>query len=326
MHANRSRASFDPGCLLFLLLLAMPLEAQEQLADREFKAEAANPAYTEKGPVVAIDEAHSNFHTAGGQYRPFADLLRSDGYRVISSSARFEPGAFAGIDVLIIANALPGDEEDMSLPAFTEQECDVLAEWVRSGGSLLFIADHAPFGETAANLAKRFGVDMGKGWAFDSLDTGGVTTQLVFSRENGLLGSHPILSGRGSEEEIGVIKSFTGQSLSVPDGAVVLMALGSGAREAVTREDVRAEDTTAREGNASGAYGTRSVPAGGRAQGIAMQFGQGRVVMLGEAGMLSAQMIRYPDGREIKFGMNVPGYDNVKFGLNVMHWLSGLLK
>ena len=62
-------------------------------------------------------------------------------------------------------------------------------------------------------------------------------------------------------------------------------------------------------------------PAAGRAQGIAFRYGQGRVVMLGEAAMLSAQL--GPNGMRV--GMNRPGLDNRQFALNVMHWLSGLL-
>jgi hypothetical protein len=50
----------------------------------------------------------------------------------------------------------------------------------------------------------------------------------------------------------------------------------------------------------------------------------GRVVVLGEAAMLSAQVARLPDGSEIKMGMNVAGNDNRQFALNVLHWLSGL--
>jgi hypothetical protein len=63
--------------------------------------------------------------------------------------------------------------------------------------------------------------------------------------------------------------------------------------------------------------------AAGRAQGIALRFGKGRVVVLGEAGMMSAQLAG-PDKR--KFGMNRPGIDNRQLALNIMHWLSGLLK
>jgi hypothetical protein len=54
-----------------------------------------------------------------------------------------------------------------------------------------------------------------------------------------------------------------------------------------------------------------------------MSFGKGRVVVLGEAAMLSAQLTG-PGG--MKFGMNHPGIDNRQLALNIVHWLSGLLK
>jgi len=44
-----------------------------QVADPNFKATVDNPAY-KKGPKVLFDEAHNNFHTTGGRYKPFADL------------------------------------------------------------------------------------------------------------------------------------------------------------------------------------------------------------------------------------------------------------
>jgi hypothetical protein len=314
-------------------LLGVPVHAQQQIVDPDFKAVVERPAYPRNSPTVAIDEAHSNFHTIGGQYKPFADLLKSDGYRVIASTRKFETGTFAGVDVLVIANArnltalMAGD---LSSPAFTEHECDVVRDWVRKGGSLLLIADHAPFGNAAENLGKRFAVTMGKGWAFDRASAGGITTQLVFSRENGLLGTHPILRGRDASEEVKSIRSFTGQSLGVPDGATPLMKLSATAREAPSPNDLDAEDDAARStGALREATGSHSSPVVGRAQGIAMMFGKGRVVILGEAGLFSAQIVRFTDGnqqREMKFGMNVPGNDDRQFALNVLHWLSGLLK
>lgn len=320
-------------CCLVWQLLGVPVHAQQQIVDPDFKAVVERPAYARNGPTVAIDEAHSNFHTLGGQYKPFADLLKSDGHRVIASTRKFEPETFAGVDVLVIANArnltalIAGD---LSSPAFTEQECDVVRDWVRAGGSLLLIADHAPFGNAAANLGKRFGVTMGKGWAFDRTSAGGITTQLVFSRENGLLGAHAILRGRDASEEVKSIRSFTGQSLSVPDGATPLMKLSATAREAPSPSDLDAEAEAARStGTLREAAGSHSSPVVGRAQGIAMMFGKGRVVILGEAGLFSAQILRFTDGnqqREMKFGMNVPGNDDRQFAVNVLHWLSGLLK
>jgi hypothetical protein len=55
----------------------------------------------------------------------------------------------------------------------------------------------------------------------------------------------------------------------------------------------------------------------GQAQGLAFEWGRGRVVVLGEAAMLTAQT-----HKGIPFGMNTPGNDNRQFALNTMHWLS----
>ena len=66
------------------------------------------------------------------------------------------------------------------------------------------------------------------------------------------------------------------------------------------------------------------VSAAGRAQGIALKFGKGRVVVLGEAAMLTAQLAgpeKAPFG-----GLNVPGIDNKQLALNIMHWLSRLTR
>lgn len=315
-------------CCVVSLLLGLPVHGQQQIADPDFKTSVERPAYAQNGPTVAIDEAHSNFHTAGGRYKPLADMLRSDGYTVVAGTRKFDKGTLAGVKVLVIANASGGDT---SRPAFTDQECDVVCDWVRDGGSLLLIADHAPFGSAAESLGKRFGVTMGKGWVFDrGSTTSSITTQLDFSRENGLLGVHPVLRGRDSSEEVKQIRSFTGQSLGVPDNAVALMKLSSTARESPTPSDLEAEAAAAASTEAPrGTTGPHSSPVAGRAQGIAMTFGKGRLVVLGEAAMFSAQVVRFTDGgqrREIKAGMNVPGNDDRQFALNVLHWLSGLLK
>jgi len=56
----------------------------------------------------------------------------------------------------------------------------------------------------------------------------------------------------------------------------------------------------------------------GPAQGLAFELGRGRVVVLGEGGMLTAQV-----NRRVRYGINAPGNDNQQFVLNVMRWLSG---
>ena len=55
---------------------------------------------------------------------------------------------------------------------------------------------------------------------------------------------------------------------------------------------------------------------------MAFAFGRGRVVVMGEAGMLPAQLA----GADKKpFGMNRPGIDNRQLVLNIMHRLSRLI-
>jgi hypothetical protein len=56
---------------------------------------------------------------------------------------------------------------------------------------------------------------------------------------------------------------------------------------------------------------------------LALRVGKGRVVALGDAAMLSAQLTGSDNQ---PFGMNVPNTDNRQFTLNIIHWLSGLLK
>jgi len=68
-------------------------------------------------------------------------------------------------------------------------------------------------------------------------------------------------------------------------------------------------------------YYGEPVPATGYSQAIALQFGQGRVVVTGEAAMLTAQL----DAKKKPFGMNVPGIDNRQLALNIVHWLSRIL-
>lgn len=308
--------------VLVLTALAAPLAGQQR-ADPDFDASVARPAFPAgEGPTVVIDEAHGNFHTASGNYAPFAALLRSDGYVVVPGTRRFEPGSLDSVDVLVIANANAGDMTD---PAFTEAEADVVRDWVRGGGALLLIADHAPFGASAANLGSRFGVGMGKGWVFDVTD-GKFSSQLDFSAANGGLGTHAITGGRDSSEQVHLVRTFTGQSLVPPEGAAVLLKLSPSARETPDTDGLNAEAAAHQAGNAVGEH---SRAAGGLAQGLAMEFGRGRLVVMGEAAMFSAQLVTLTrqDGEPVTFraGMNLPGNDNRQLALNVLHWLSGLL-
>src|SRR6516165_7728033 len=92
---------------VIVLFTATGLVSAQQVADLKYKPPLPRPAYEAgKGPRVAIDEAHHNFHTAEGRYKPFAELLRRDGYRVEGHRQPFSAKSLTGVDVLVISNAL----------------------------------------------------------------------------------------------------------------------------------------------------------------------------------------------------------------------------
>ncbi len=80
-------------------------DAQDQRADPDFDTKVAAPTYTSRHPAVLFDEAHHNLHTAGGLYKPFADLIGHDGYRVESNKKPLSWDQLDGYQILIIANA-----------------------------------------------------------------------------------------------------------------------------------------------------------------------------------------------------------------------------
>ena len=266
------------------------------------------------GPGVAIDEAHLNFHTAGGGYAPFAKLLRLDGYQAQSNREPFTPGSLGRAKVLVIANAMHKQSEAdwaplPTLSAFTEQEVAAVEAWVRSGGSLLLIADHMPLAGHAEALAAAFGVRFHNGFAQDSAGNG----QLTFRRSDGSLASNIVTNGRGAGERVDAVTTFTGQAFRLDPGvkAEALLVLPAGSRLLLPELAFQFSERTPR------------IPAAHLLQGAIVHHGRGRLAVLGEAAMLTAQLAG-PNKRPL--GMNAPeARENARFALNLRHWLSAVL-
>lgn len=300
------------------LLLAQAITARgQQIADPDFDTKIARPAYTQKHPKVLFDEAHLNFHTSDGRYKPFVSLITNDGYQVTPNKEKFQKKSLEGYDILVIANAT-GPDANLGIAAkesaFTDEECDAVRDWVRAGGSLLLVADHSPYGAAAENLGKRFGVDMSKSYTADPENYEKESNNqglIIYTRESGRLADHPITRGRNASERINRIIAFTGQSLKGPADAAAFMKLAASAIDHFPKPGGEREKP--------------DVSAVGRAQGIALRAGRGRVVVLGEAAMLSAQVLKRPNQPDFRMGMNVSGIDNRQFTLNTMHWLSHLI-
>lgn len=298
-------------------LLGAPVAAAgQQVPDTTFRPPHSAPAYPAgEGPLVMIDEAHHNLHVAEGNYRPFVDLLRRDGYRVEPLRETFSRDALSRGDILVIANALAGENvEYWALPtpsAFAPHEIMAVREWVRAGGALLLVADHMPFPGAAEALAREFGAHFINGFAIDTV----AWDPLVFRRSNGTLAPHPIREGRGSGGHVDSVTTFWGQAFRPLDGAAgstcslqPLLVLDTGV---VTLQPDTAWRFTEE---------TPTLAAGGWLQGAAVTYGDGRVVLLGEAAMITAQLT---GPNRVPTGMNAPAApQNARFVLNLMHWLS----
>lgn len=247
--------------------------------DDDFNVTVDQPTFTSTHPSVLFDEGHRNVHRGAWTYRPFVRLIESDGFRVRRNSSRITLETLHATDVLVIANALGSNERNDS-PAFTTAECESIAQWVKRGGSLLLVTDHYPTGHAAAALAAKFGVDMSKGVTEDStsFESKFDKSHIVFTRTAGTLRDHPVT------EHLGRVVTFTGQSLGVPPGADALLMLGPHAVDLAPVPHIERANGDVR---VIVEYG-QATPARGRAQAVALEFGLGRVVILGEAAMISA--------------------------------------
>lgn len=300
------------------LLLPATAAAAQQVPDTAFTPPIARPAFAlGTGPVVAIDAGHANFHTIDGRYAPFARLLARDGYRVRGRGGPITRASLDSIKVLVVANALA--PENATTPwrrpirsAFADVEIDVVEQWVLDGGSVLLIADHMPFAGAAIALARRFGVAWYDGFAIDTTAPNALVTpgpDLTFSRS--AAHNAPRLMPHAITTGIDSIVTFMGSALRL-----------------VPRDGVRSSPLLALPPSVSvffpdtaWAFNERTprVSGEGLLQGAALEVGKGRVVVIGEAAMLSAQRQGTPARL---MGFNAPkASGNVTLVRNIIRWL-----
>lgn len=293
-------------------------------AELDAVIQVAEPAYakdSDLNPRVLFDEAHFNSHTSTGLFREFVELIRNDGYSVAVNTDKFDSQIISGSDVLIVATPQAFEDSlvnwkapeitksNWNSPAFTKPEIDAVRNWVHSGGALLLITGHAPRAFWSIALANQFGVDVHDSFVFDTLnshrtyDTRPPGCWIIFSRENGLLGEHPITNGRSESEQVWRITVNGSASVAGPPGSTAFLRLAGSAREWVYQDfafwpDARSMDLSA----------------AGRAQGVAFRYGAGRVVVLTPSALFGYSYMKRPEMGDTR-----------QLGLNIMHWLSGLM-
>ncbi|MDF2771543.1 MAG: hypothetical protein K0S86_1037 [Geminicoccaceae bacterium] len=299
--------ALSPGALL-----------AQQVIDTAFRpVRPAAPAYASgHGPLVLVDEAHNNFHTQTGRFAPFARLLESDGFVVGANASRFTRSDLATARVLVIANALHvsvRQVSDMRLPArsaFDSTEILELAAWVRSGGSLLLIADHMPYAGAAADLAAEFGVLFANGFVEPPHGAERCTRDFVitYRRSDGSLRPSAIRMPAQNAPPVDSVTTFTGSAFRLAPGVTgeALLQIQRGKLWMPLAPWVFGDTVP-------------STAADGMLQGAALRVGRGRVAVFGEAAMFTAQR-KCPE--HLPMGFNSPAAgQNARFILNVLRWL-----
>jgi hypothetical protein len=310
----------------------------QQIPDTLFAVPNENPMYEAgTGPIVCIDAVHYNFHTLENRYHAFGGLVRGDGFQTRSLDQPFDDSTFEECDVVVVAGALAaenavveGDPEATRSrwdyphpPAFEPAEVRALIAWLHAGGALLLIMDHAPFPGAVSDLAALVGVVPLNGAAtyrlFGEPDPdaiGAFAEEVGYSPEQlrralgepGGLADHPIIRGReGIDRPVRSIMTFGGTAFLPSEGVQPLLILPTEAFGLVSTPEISRELWPR--------YSMTGWVAGG-----AVERGQGRAVVLGEAAMCTAQL-RGVDGSPM--GMNHPlAGSNPQFCLNVVRWLA----
>ena len=284
----------------------------QQVADSAFAPVLGPPAYPAgRGPRVALDEAHHNFHTLDGRYLTFGLVLADDGFDVVPNREPFSAASLEGVDVLVVSNALHERNAggDWTLPtpsAFTPEEVVAVRAWVEGGGALFLIADHMPFAGAAHELAAAFGFDLLNGFAMPG---DGSTGPLVFRRSDGSLADHEVTRGAAAGLRVDSVATFTGEAFRIPAGATSLLTLPAGIVSLNPDTAWAFHERTPR------------TDVSGWSQGVVAEVGRGRVAVFGEAAMFSAQLA---GPQRVPTGMNSSvAAHNPRLLVNLARWLAG---
>lgn len=280
----------------------------QQVADSAFTPNTGAPRWAiGTGPKLVLDEAHSNFHTLDGRYLAFGRMAHGIGFQVTPLRTQFTDESLRDVRVLVIANALNARNarNNWTLPtpsAFTSSEISAVRRFIERGGGLLLVADHMPFAGAAEDLGRAVGVQFANGFAFESYATD-ASSILVYRRKEGLVSPLP------EKTVVDSIVAFTGSAFRLLGDGLPLMRLPKESRIWMpTTAWVFGDSVSSLHGD-------------GWLQGAAINIGHGRVVILGEAAMLSAQ--RAGAARN-PMGMNEPrASQNSMFASQLLRWLAG---
>ncbi len=252
----------------------------QQVIDSTYQPRVSSATYVSgAGPTVRIDASHNN-PTIDGALLPLRRLLEVDGYSVEELVGGIDTESLVGVDVLVVVDALADrNVNDWVLPVPSAFGLDVrrtVVDWVRSGGALLLAADHMPFAGAWSGLAADLGIEVLNGFAIDTVAWDPIT----FRRADRTLRAHSIVAGGSAAERIDSVFTYWGHAFRArsPDSEPLFM-FAEGTVSLQPDEAWRFDDYT------------EVVEVGGWTQGITLSVGTGRVVVLGDSGMLMAHLV-----------------------------------
>ncbi len=325
---STSKKVFLSALLLFItfLIFQFAFNEQTQIADPNFTPKNTTKKFNNStAPVIAIDEAHNNFLTASGRYRPFAQVLESYGFKVKANNKKFTKELLNKTQVLVIANALDRKRTDWMPPyeqAMSEKEVAVLIKWIKQGGSLLLIADHTPFPKIIENLTDELGFQFSNGHVDNA----------VFRKSDNTLANHLITEPRHQpvessylptllsapktsdyfSREINKVRTFGGSAFLPPTNAVSLLTLTNGKESLEPEIPFQINTNTKKRG------------VGNWSQGAILELDRGRIAVFSEGMMFSSQ---YDTKTGNAYGLSSSGAEqNELFLLRVMSWLTRTLE
>lgn len=293
---------------IVLNILVCSLAAQRPAIDTAFRVTVEKPMFIDgEGPFVLIDEAHNNHHRKEGGLYSLTRMMEEDGAEVSSNHLPFSNESLNGYDVLIIVNALhdsnKGNWQNPCPSAFTSSEIEAIVNFVEQGGRLLLIADHMPYGGAVQDLAKEFRVDWSNSFA---MRNGNKWPPSTFKRSDNTLLNSPVTIDTTFGEQVSFIGSFTGSAFKIPNEARPFLAFDDSHRLLLPEVAWRFSKKTKNE-DATGWF-----------QGACMEYGKGKIVFLGEAAMITAQI-----SGKTKAGMNSPDVpENGQLALNIFRYLA----
>jgi hypothetical protein len=303
------------------VLAATSSAAAQQVNDPGFRFVNAAPAFPAGvGPRVCIDEAHHNVHTMSQRFAPFAEILHSDGFVVTSFTQSLSHETLESCDILILGSGRASNEDSSEFwayphaSAYTRGEVDAVVGWVRSGGALLFIWDHAPAAGAAAGLANLLGVQTLDAWS-DMTPQGRYPE--VMRRADRMLSDHPIVRGRSRTEQIDSLATHGGGAFFPSKWIHPVLIYGRGATAWVRLGDMGQALTGIPEAEWPRFDIEGWLLAGTR------DWGHGRIVFFGDSTLCTAQLYG-PEATPI--AMSHPtGRENAQFCLNLVRWLARIL-